>query len=170
MGSVLWTTPLLFAPYKNVITIDCRPMACGLARCHFYGRCHAIDHVLVTKADAEHVQFGSAIPADVRVMGIGLQFDSDVWKLRQLMIKLDLENSFNKVKRAAIMEAVRSRHDLRAFTCYWEVESRPRPPIFIMDVQGRLIQAPFDSVDGRNIVASMALRATMQRTNFASTR
>ena len=79
-------------------------------------------------------------------MGIGLQLHFDVWKLHQIMIKLDLENSFNKVERASIMAAVRSRYGLSAYIRYWEAESRPRSPIFITDAQGRLTQAPFDSV------------------------
>ena len=81
-------------------------------------------------------------------MGVGLRLHFDVWKLHQIMIKLDLENSFNKVERADIMAAARSRHGLSAYIRYWEAESRPRSPIFITDAQGRLVQAPFDSVCG----------------------
>ena len=66
----------------------------------------------------------------------------------QLILKLDLEISFNKVERAAIMESVRSQFGLRAHVRYWEAESRPRSPIFIQDAQGRLTRAPFDSVQG----------------------
>ena len=66
----------------------------------------------------------------------------------QLILKLDLEISFNTVEQAAIMESVRSQFGLRAHVRYWEAESRPRSPIFIQDAQGRLTQAPFDSVQG----------------------
>ena len=145
---VLWTTPLLFAPYKDVATMDCRPVAAGIARRRFYGRCHGLDHVPATKADAEPVQLGSATPAGVQVMGIGLQLHLDVWKHVQVMIKLDFKNSFNKVERASIMTSARARHRLSAFVRYWETESRPRSPIFIVGAQGRLVQAPFDSVQG----------------------
>ena len=37
---------------------------------------------------------------------------------------------------------------ISAFIRYWETESRPRSPIFIVDTRGRLTQAPFDSVKG----------------------
>ena len=73
---VLWTIPLLFAPYKDGAKIDCRPVACGNSRRRFYGRCHALDYVDVTKRDAEPVQLGSATPAGVQVLGSVCMFTS----------------------------------------------------------------------------------------------
>ena len=143
---VLWTIPLLFAPYKDEAMIDCRPVACGNSRRRFYGRCHALDYVDVTKRDAEPVQLGSATPAGVQVMGVGLHVHFSVFKLVQLMIKCDFKNSFNLVERAVIMGAGRGR--LPTMHRYWEAESRPRSPIFIADRHGHLVQAPFDSVQG----------------------
>ena len=120
---VLWTTPLLFAPFKDVGTQHCRPVSAGNARRRFYGRCHAANNGAAIKADAEPTQLGSATPAGVQAMGIGLQLHFDVWKYVQHIIKVDLKNSFNMVERAAIMESVRSRHGLRAHVRYWEAES-----------------------------------------------
>ena len=46
---VLWTTPLLFAPWKDKATRDARPVACGNARRRFHGRWHGLNHVAAIK-------------------------------------------------------------------------------------------------------------------------
>ena len=69
---VLWTTPLVFTPFKGVVTQDCRPVSDGIARRRYYGRCYAGDNASAIQVVAEPTQLGSATPAGVQVMGIGL--------------------------------------------------------------------------------------------------
>ena len=141
------TTPLLFAPYKDAMTTDCRPVAAG----HSPPLLRPMSRPQPQTKDqggcgACPARVGHS--AGVQVMGIGLTLHVAVWRYAHLLLKLDLKNSFNLVNRAAIMEAARLRHGLSSCVRTGETESRPRSPIFIVDTRGRLTQAPFDSVEG----------------------